>query len=372
MADGAQQPRSLPSFKPLDQVRPWNDRVQMLEVTMIVPEAPNVATFCFRTTDNSWFRYLPGQFITLELPVDGQKVLRTYTLSSSPSRPLSITVTVKASPDSVGTRWMLDNLKIGDRLKAFGPAGIFSFHTYPAEKYLFISAGSGITPMMSMTRWLYDYGLHTDITFIHAARRPSEIIFRSELEMMATRTNDMRLAWIVEGNDPFTPWAGFTGRINQLLLQSISPDYFEREIFCCGPPPFMTAVREILIASGFEMERYHEESFQAPVKTEQEAPDFTEEEVALPDAEAEVELVFTQSGQSVQVPETTTILEAAKAAGLFIPNACNFGVCGTCKIMKRSGDVHMVHNGGISEEEEAEGYILACCSKPLSRVEVEI
>src|SRR3546814_15555146 len=87
-------------------------------------------------------------FITLELPVNDEKLLRTYTLSSSPSRPLAISVTVKAQPDSLGSRWLLDNLKVGDRITAYGPGGLFSFMHYPAEKYLFIAAGSGITPMM--------------------------------------------------------------------------------------------------------------------------------------------------------------------------------------------------------------------------------
>src|SRR3546814_106992 len=116
---------------------------------MVTPEAPDVKSFCFKTADDSWFRYLPGQFITLELPVNDEKLLRTYTLSSSPSRPLAISVTVKAQPDSLGSRWLLDNLKVGDRITAYGPGGLFSFMHYPAEKYLFIAAGSGITPMRS-------------------------------------------------------------------------------------------------------------------------------------------------------------------------------------------------------------------------------
>src|SRR3546814_1576281 len=89
-------------------------------------DLPDVKSFCFKTADDSWFRYLPGQFITLELPVNDEKLLRTYTLSSSPSRPLAISVTVKAQPDSLGSRWLLDNLKVGDRITAYGPGGLFS------------------------------------------------------------------------------------------------------------------------------------------------------------------------------------------------------------------------------------------------------
>jgi len=70
--------------------------------------------------------------------------------------------------------------------------------------------------------------------------------------------------------------------------------------------------------------------------------------------------------------ETDTILAAARGAGLNIPSGCTFGVCGTCKVKKLSGDVHMVHNGGISEDDIAAGYILACCSHPIGRVSVDV
>src|SRR3546814_5272342 len=133
---------------------------------MVTPEAPDVKSFCFKTADDSWFRYLPVHFITLALPVNDEKLLRTYTLSSSPSRPLAISLTVKAQPYSLGSLWLLDNLKVGDRITAYGPVGLFSFMHYPAEKYLFIAAGSGITPIMSMMRWLFDNGEHTDIALV--------------------------------------------------------------------------------------------------------------------------------------------------------------------------------------------------------------
>src|SRR3546814_18070620 len=112
----------LASFKALDERHHWTD-AQKLVCVMVTPEAPDVKSFCFKTADDSWFRYLPGQFITLELPVNDEKLLRTYTLSSSPSRPLAISVTVKAQPDSLGSRWLLDHLKVGDRLTAYGHGG---------------------------------------------------------------------------------------------------------------------------------------------------------------------------------------------------------------------------------------------------------
>ena len=340
---------------------PWTDD-EPLECAMVVPETADTATITFRAPSGAWFDYLPGQFLTLDLPVPGQPVSRTYTISSSPSRPLSLSVTVKAQPGSVGTRWLIDQLKPGMRLKAHGPAGDFSLRQHPARKYLFISAGSGITPMMSMTTWAWDSGEMPDIVFVHAARRPSDIIFRPRLEQFAARVPGLQLRFTVEEVEPFSVWHGFRGRLNQIMLGLMAPDYLEREVFCCGPEPFMRSVKESLAALGFDMTRYHQESFGPP----ETAPE------TVPEASEAAEIRFTSSGVSTACTPGETVLAAAKRAGLNIPSGCNFGLCGTCKVKKTAGEVQMLHNGGISEDDIAAGYILACCSRPSGKVAVEI
>lgn len=347
---------------------PWHES-EMLECAMVVPETANTSTFTFRAPSGAWFDYEPGQFITLDLPVPGGNVQRTYTISSSPSRPLSISLTVKAQSDSIGTRWMLDHLKPGMKIRAWGPAGIFSFRRHQADKYLFISAGSGITPMMSMTTWAWDSGEMPDITFVHSARRPSEIIFRERLEQFANRVPGLQLRFTVDKPDPFRAWNGYQGRLNQIMLGLMAPDYLEREVFCCGPESFMASVREMLISLGYDMERYHQESFGLAVASEAEAPVL--DDVVLDDA-ARSEITFTASGVTQSCAETDTVLAVAKRAGLNIPSGCTFGLCGTCKVKKTAGEVHMVHNGGISDDDIEAGYILACCSNPMGKVSVEI
>lgn len=348
--------------------RPWTDD-ELLECAMVVPETTDTASFTFRAPSGAWFNYQPGQFVTLDLPVPGGNVQRTYTISSSPSRPLSFSVTVKAQPGSVGGRWMIDHLRPGMRIKAYGPAGIFSFVRHEAPKYLMISAGSGITPMMSMTTWAWDSGEMPDIVFVHAARTPSDIIFRQRLEGMADRVPGLQLRFTVEEGDPFRSWHGYQGRLNQIMLGLMAPDYLEREVFCCGPEPFMQAVRDMLVALGYDMDRYHQESFGAPIKDESDAPELDD---VVPDSEAGAEITFESSGVTAKCHETDTVLAVAKANGLNIPSGCTFGLCGTCKIRKTSGEVHMVHNGGISDEDIDDGYILACCSHPIGAVKVEV
>ncbi|WGW05633.1 hybrid-cluster NAD(P)-dependent oxidoreductase [Tropicibacter oceani] len=343
----------------------WTDS-EALECVSYLPETPQTATFTFQAPSGALFRFDPGQFITLELPVPGGPLHRTYTISSSPSRPISLTVTVKAQPGSIGTRWMLDSLRPGMRVKAIGPAGEFSNARHAAAKYLFISAGSGITPMMSMTTRMYDAGRDMDIVFINCARRPSDIIFRQRLEHMASRSPGISLTWVVEEPDPYSPWTGIKGQFNQLILGLVAPDYLDREVFCCGPEPFMRAVREALAGLGYDMARYHQESFHAPAAQAEQVPDDV-----VPDEDSAVEISFTRSGKRTKVAETETLLAAARAAGVAVPSGCTFGVCGTCKLRKTEGQVHMVHNGGITDDDIAAGYILACCSHPIGNVTLE-
>lgn len=351
-----------------DELATWTDD-EALECCAVVPEAPDVATISFVSPSGASFRYQPGQFLTLELPLPGRTVWRTYTISSSPSRPLTIAITVKAAADSIGTRWMLDHLRVGMRIRARGPAGIFTIPMRGDAKYLFISAGTGITPSLSMTNYLYDRGRGQDVVLINCARRPAEIICRRRLELMASRAPSIKLHFIVEQEDPYDVWIGYRGRLNQIMLGLIAGDYLEREIYCCGPEPFMQAVRDMLNALGFDMDHYHQESFAQAVETEADAPALDD---FVPDEDKSAEIVFTESGVTAACSEVETVLATARAAGLNIPSGCNFGVCGTCKIQKLSGEVHMVHNGGISTDDIEAGYILACCSRPIGHIEVAV
>ncbi len=348
-------------------MQPWSDRQHLLECLSATPEAPDVMTFTFRSDKDNWFRYLPGQFVTLELPVgQEQTVMRTYTLSSTPSRPFSVAVTVKAQNSSIGTRWMFENLKPGMRIRAFGPLGDFTHVRHPAEKYLFVSAGSGITPMMSMTRYMADTAPLSDISFINCSRGPSEIIFRSELEYLARFMPNLNLGFIVEACGRTDLWSGLKGRIDKAKIALLAPDFMERTIFCCGPEVFMDAVRSMLEAHGFDMARYHQESFQpaqAPTPLAEVSDDAS--------SEASTSIRFTMAGKDVACSAGQTILQAARGAGVRIGAACESGLCGTCRVLKLSGEVEMNHNGGILDDEIDEGYILACCSRPKTDVQIE-
>ena len=245
-------------YRHLDEMSPWSDRLHHLEVIGIADEAPGVKTFTFRSDPDRWFRYRPGQFVTLELPADGGPLLRTYTLSSSPSRPFSIAVTVKAQADSVGTRWMFQHLRVGARIRAYGPAGQFTHVAHPAARYLFLSAGSGITPMMSVLRYLTDTAWKGDIFFFYGARSTEEFVFRDELERLERRFPNLHVVAAMQ-RAPGTVWMGPEGPITREMILAAVPEIASRRIHMCGPPAMMGAMRGVLA----ELRRFYYEVAQA-------------------------------------------------------------------------------------------------------------
>ena len=361
----------------------WNPDIDdALVVRAIRDETADVKTFVLAPRNPCVFRYEPGQFITLDLTIGGESINRCYTISSAPTRPHTISITVKRVPGGPVSNHLHDTLKVGSILRAVGPMGDFSCFRQgapkPSPKYLFLSGGSGITPLMSMARTFHDLAEPRDIAFVHAARSPADIVFRNELELMArNQPSHFRFAPICEGDSPLQPWHGLRGRLNLGLLNHIAPDYKAREIFVCGPSPFMAAVREMLKGAGFDMARHHEESF-----------DFAELANAEPEIAAEViaaeivadiakpaavtyQIEFAKAKRTIECSSDMFVLDAARRAGVRLPSSCSKGLCGTCKSKLVSGTVDMKHGGGIRQREIDAGMALLCCSKPTSDLVVD-
>jgi glycine betaine catabolism B len=338
----------------------------------------DVKTFLFEPAHPALFQYEPGQFVTLQLQIDGRPVSRCYTISTPPTRPHLLGITVKRQPGGVVSNWLHDTMAPGHRISAEGPFGVFTPVNHPSAKYLFLSGGSGITPVMSMTRTLYDLGSDADVVFLHSARTPSDIIFRRELETMASTTPTLRVAHVCERDAPREPWGGLHGFLSREMLQLLAPDLAERVVFCCGPAPYMAAVRRILGDVGFDMRNYHEESFSFEDLTLKEFSVQGELDGAVGEAEPGTAPVaktysveFVRSGRTFTCAEDENVLDAAYDAGLAPPSSCGQGMCGTCKTTILSGTVDMQHNGGIRPREIAKNKVLICCSKPLSDLSID-
>ncbi|NJL82420.1 MAG: FHA domain-containing protein [Chloroflexaceae bacterium] len=386
----------------------------------IVEETVDVKTFSFAAEPPLLFSYKPGQFVTLDLMIAGKSVKRSYSISSTPSRPHLLEITVKRvptppdnpdAPPGLVSNWLHDNVKVGSEIKLKGgPLGKFTCADHPGTKLLFISAGSGITPMVSMSRWLYDTASKRDVVFFHSARTPSDIILREELEQLSARWPNFTLAVSTTRPERGRPWMSFSGRLSEAMLMIIAPDFRDRTVYVCGPGGFMEGVKSLMAGLNFPMENYFEESFggakgkkktAAPPPppatlaasngaTDSSEPAPTTGAVAAksPKPAAPVAasvapttpsvaggkpmIVFAQSGQEIAGDDTLFILDLAEENGISLTSGCRAGSCGACKVKKREGEV--AYDGephGLDSSDQAAGYILTCIARPVGRVVVE-
>lgn len=371
----------------------WSKGDLTVRCIRVTDETADVKTFTFVADPPVLFQYQPGQFVTLDLEINGESVMRSYSISSTPSRPHTLEITVKRvaspldkpeTPPGLVSNWLHDQIKVGSRVKLSGPLGKFTCMPNPAKKLLLISAGSGITPMMSMSRWIADTGTDSDIVFFHCARTPRNIIFRQELELMAARLPNFRPVISVTRSEPGQPWFGFTGRLTEAMLHTIAPDFPERTVYVCGPNDFMQSVKTMLEGLAFPMQNYYEESFGAPKKAKPTAPTPPSSASPLPlpsppsspssytPTPSKPAVFFAQSNQEVADDSAESILELAEQAGIKIRSNCRQGVCGACKKRKLEGAIkYESEPDGLDPAEQEAGYILTCVAAPVGRVVVE-
>jgi ferredoxin-NADP reductase len=363
-----EKPKSCPLMSHLiedrDKVIVWSKGTTILQIADIIDETYDTKTFRLIGDEKPiLFSYQPGQFITFLLNINGEEVQRSYSMSSSPSRPHALEVTVKRVPNGLVSNWLCDNVKLGDKVKVKGPAGKFTCFSYPSNKIMFLAAGSGVTPIMSMARWIADTAPTIDAKFIASFKSPSEIIFRRELELMSARHSSFRVALSVTASWHGTEfWTGFTGRINQKMIEIIAPDFRERHIFMCGPDAFMEEMKAMLIKMDFPMVNLHSESFgvgrvASGVETQA-------------DSVGQYQVKFVKSALTIKTNGNKSILDLAEAHGVELDYSCRAGYCGDCKT-KVTGNVKMPAGIEISDDEKAQGVVYTCCSFPQGDVEVD-
>lgn len=328
-------------------------------------ETHDVKTFTFVSREVRNFRFSAGQYFSFSVLIDGEEETRCYSISSSPFRGNAVSVTVKRVAGGKVSNWFHDNMEPGRAVKAIGPLGQFVRPLEPRSKFLFLSGGSGITPVMSMTREMADASAPVDVVFFHAARTPLDLVFRSDLTNIATRLKGLRLFFLPELLTGEASWPGSAGRISKELLQLSVPDIADRVVMCCGPAPFMAAAKRIVTELGVPEPNYIEESFDAAVIEDAPAP-------LVAEAACEIfKVEFAKQKKSIEVSSEQTVLSIAKKLGVRIPSSCSNGLCGTCKSKLLSGAVDMKHNGGIRQREIDAGLFLPCCSKPLSDLVID-
>lgn len=347
----------------------WDPDVDDVMICRAVrPVTPTVSTFVLAPRTPQLFRFRAGQHLVFAVDIDGREVLRSYSMSSPPTRPDTVAITVRRREGGLVSTWLHRQLRSGMAIRAISsPLGDFTLADHPAPKYLLLAGGSGITPFLSMLRELHDTGGELDAVLLYAAHSPGELLQRTELAELAKDIGGLRVVFVA--GTPTGDWVGAGGRITAELLQSSVPDLLARTVLSCGPEPFMHDLQQYLLDLGCPPDRLHRESFTFPDP----ARSLTLEHAPAADHlhHSGFDVEFRHLGRTVHSPAGSTVLQAAAAAGITLPSSCSQGLCGTCKSVLVSGEVDMQHEGGIRPKEIAKGRFLPCCSVPLSRLVVD-
>jgi ferredoxin-NADP reductase len=291
---------------------------------------------------------------------------RSYSISSSPTHREYVEITVKREPRGAVSRHIVDLLKVGSLIEAGGPVGKFTFTGAEADSIVLIAAGVGITPMVSISRFLSERSWPGDIYFIYSCRAPSDFIFAREVAALARGNPKLRVA-VTMSKPEGTDWKGPRGRITKEWLTQTVPDLASRRIHLCGPAVMMDATKALLTELGVPAEQVKTELFGATKPTPS-APGTT----AKPTAPATGPLVtFSKNSKSAKIHTDQTVLELSEELGIGIQNSCRVGTCGVCKVKMTAGEVEMAVQDALDADDKTNGIILACQAKPKDAVTVE-
>ncbi len=302
----------------------WSTTELRGRIERVQREGPDAVTV-FITPGFRWRGHRAGQYLRLGFDIQGKRHWRAYSLSSDASRPDGqVTITVKQTEDGVVSRFLHGPQAVGSIVTLGEVEGRFTLPDVTPPKLLFLTAGSGITPVMAMLRSLDRHGELPDIVHLHSSRRPEEAIFASELTELRERHVRYALTQRVTSE---------AGRVQPAHLDDLCPDWRERDTYACGPGEMLGALSAYFGDAGVA-ERLHVESFEHFVP------------VGNPGQGGEIE--FSRTGVSVDCDGATPILVAGEGAGVELPFGCRMGICHTCVGRLTSGSVRDLRTGEVT------------------------
>jgi 3-ketosteroid 9alpha-monooxygenase subunit B len=345
---------------------PWFD----LRIARIVDETRDARSVVLEIPESiaGKFRYRAGQFLSFRVELDGHKLVRCYSLSSSPDVDTEHKVTVKRIEDGRVSNWFNQVPKVGDTLHVLRPAGLFCLNpdSQASKKIVLFGGGSGITPVISILKTALST-TERAVKLVYANRDRDSIIFREELDQLAARHPDrMELVHRLDVDDGFIDEPA----VRRYVGEDIGADFY-----ICGPGPFMNTVESTLHGLGVAQDSIFIERFESPEEVAaRHAEEHAQETVGSvgvveTGGDAPEKVVITLDGKTIEIDNVPgkTVLEMARDAGLDPPFACEEGYCGCCMARLKSGSVDMKTNDCLDASEVAMGNVLTCQSIPTSK-----
>ncbi|KAA1251404.1 ferredoxin reductase [Mycobacterium simiae] len=316
----------------------WSARELRGRILQVHRETEDSATLVIKPGWGFSFDYLPGQYIGIGLLVDGRWRWRSYSLTSSPvgssGSARTVTITVKAMPEGFLSTHLVAGAAPGTIVRLAAPQGHFVLPDPAPPSILFLTAGSGITPVLSMLRTLVRRNQITDIVHVHSAPTEAAAMFGAELAALAENHPGYRLSLRATRAE---------GRLDLGRLGEEVPDWRERQTWACGPAAMLNQAEKVWSTAGVG-ERLHLERF----AVSKAAP-----------AGAGGVVTFARSGKSVNADAATSVMDAGEGAGVQMPFGCRMGICQSCVVELVDGHVRDLRTG---REHEPGSRIQTCVS----------
>jgi ferredoxin-NADP reductase len=308
-------------------------------------------TLRFQIPKERQLRAKPGQFLTFQWTIDGRRVTRSYTISSSVHENY-VEITSKRMENGWVSVFLNERAKPGLAVEASGPYGRFYFDETLHKSIVLVAAGSGITPMISMLRYIDDLELATPVRLLYCVRTSADIIFENELVRLSRSVPNFKYEVCLSRPDP--TWKGRSGRLTQEFVTRNVTDLDSPTFFLCGPKGFMDNARQILSTLDVNQDRILQESFGESNPTA---------DSRSPENRPAETVVFIHSQRVCQASVGGTLLDLAEKNGVQIPYGCRQGLCGTCATRVLSGAVQMDVDAGLTAEQKKAGFVLPCVSR---------
>jgi ferredoxin-NADP reductase len=280
-----------------------------------------------------WRGHTPGQYVRIGVDVDGVRHWRAYSITSAADRPDGcITVTVSVVPDGTVSTHLVQAMRVGTVVQLDQAAGEFVLPTPRPAKALFVTAGSGITPVMGMLRSAVDE--LDDVVLVHCAPTAADVVFGAELRALA-RDGRIRL---VERH------TATEGRLTPDRLEELVPDLAERDVWACGPAGLLDVIEQHWAALGLA-DRLHTERFRSAAVV----------------GGAGGTVTFAGTGVTVAAEGGTPLLDTGEAAGVLMPSGCRMGICFSCVVPLREGAVRDLRSGELTIAAPGDGVLVQTC-----------
>ncbi|GAA2968887.1 iron-sulfur cluster-binding domain-containing protein [Glutamicibacter bergerei] len=250
---------------------PWHPQEFMAECVQTIAEAGGLMTFVFRRLDGAPLAFRAGQYLNIAFPVHGEdqdSVDRSYSISSAPTVPWTFNISIKRDSNGLVSNWAHQNLRPGMVLDMLGPVG--AFHLGDSDRrarYLFLSAGAGITPIMSMVRTIHSLPGLADVVVLCHGTVPGDFAFWPELEYITQVDSRINVSYSLGNREKPASWDGFSGRLTAQMIEAVAPDANGRKVFACGPEGYLNLATKLLREVGVDDTSVFMEFFSGDHKT---------------------------------------------------------------------------------------------------------